>query len=48
MSLGDGLSTVYSDADGSGVSLEVGIVMIFGASPVSMMCKNSFLSPLIG
>jgi hypothetical protein len=26
---------------------DVAIVVIFGAFPVSMMCKNSFLSPLI-
>lgn len=39
------MSTVYSDADESGVSQEVVIVMIFEASPVSKMCKNSFLSP---
>lgn len=42
---GEWFCTVYSDADGPVCSLEVGIVMIFGASPVSMMCKNSFLSP---
>jgi len=45
------LCTVYSDADGCaqkyGCSLDVGLVMIFGASPVSVKCKNSFLTPLV-
>lgn len=42
----DGLCTVYSDADSctqrSGCSPDIGIGMIFGVLPVSIMYKNSF------
>lgn len=34
--------------DVAAVQTHVGLVLIFRASPVSEMCKNSFLSPLIG